>query len=87
MSVTWKAPGADLMSAYEPHIGARSEVTGRTAQSPRVKRSTVSHEFSETNACGIKLKLKDDNYFRLILENTNDLPPNMGHCLDSWKHK
>ena len=67
------------MTAHEPQIGTQSENTGKTAQSPCAKRSAISHKFSETHAYGNKIKLKNDNSFRLMFENANGLHPNMGY--------
>ena len=85
--VAWRSPSAELITDYEPQTGTRSEGTGNTAQSPCTKRSAVSFKFSEIHIYGNKLKLKDDNSFRLMFENTNGVPPNMDYYPTSWKHE
>ena len=64
----WRAPGADLMSAYEPQMGTRSEDIGKTAHSSCARNNSFSRKFSKINTYGNKLKLKNDNCFRLMFE-------------------
>ena len=66
-------------------MGNRSEDAGNTVQSPYANSSDVLCEFSETNTHGNKLTLKDNNSLRLMFENKNDVPLNMGYCLTSLK--
>ena len=75
------------MSAHKPQMGTRSEDIWNTAQSSRVKSSAVSQKFSEINTYGNKLKLKNDNSFRLMFENANSIPPIIGYFPTSWKYK
>ena len=65
----------------------QSEGLRNAAQSSCAKSSTISTKFSNTNACGNKPSLKQDASFRIILKNANELPPGMGCCSTSWKHK
>ena len=75
------------MSANKPQMRTRSEVKGNTAQSSCTKSSAVSKKFKDIKTYGNKLTMKKEDSFRLIFENVNGLPPDMGYCSSSWKYK
>ena len=75
------------MSANEPKMRTRSEVRRNTAQSSCAKSSAVSKKFKDVKTHGNKLTMKKEDSFRLIFENVNGLPPDVGYCLLSWKYK
>ena len=80
------------MSAYIPQIETRSEVLGITVQSSCTKKYAISNhfntfknknKFNNIETYGSKLTLKQDDSFRLLFENMNGLPPDMGYCPSS----
>ena len=75
------------MSTYEPQMRTRSEGRQNTAQSSCTKSRAVSNKLNNIETYGDKLTLKQDNSFRLLFENVNGLPPDMGYCASSWKYK
>ena len=75
------------MSAYNSQMGIRSEGQRNTAQSPCTYKSSAVSKFSSIETYGDKLSLKEENTFRLLFENVNGLPPDMGYCHSSWKYK
>lgn len=75
------------MSANEPQMRTRSEARRNTAQSSCAKSSAVSKKFKDIKAYGNKLTMKKEDNFRLIFENVDGLPPDMGYCSSSWKYK
>ena len=48
--------------------------------------SSAVLKFNNIKICGSKLSIKLDNTFRLLFENVNGLPPDVGYCNLSWKH-
>ena len=75
------------MSACNSQMGTRSEGQRNTAQSSCAKSSAVSKKFKDIKTHGNKLTMKKEDSFRLIFENVNGLPPDMGYCSSSWKYK
>ena len=75
------------MSACNSQMGTRSEGQRNTAQSPCAYKSSAVSKFSDIKTYGSKLSLKEDDTFRLLFENVNGLPPDMGYCHSSWKYK
>ena len=75
------------MSAYNSQMRTRSGRQRNSAQSScTYKRSAVS-KFNNIITYGSKLSHKQDDTFRLLFENVNGLPPDMGYCNTSWKYK
>ena len=75
------------MSANEPQMGTRYEVMRNTAQISCTKSSAVSKKIKDIKTHGSKLTMKKEDSFRLIFENVNGLPPDMGCCSSSWKYE
>ena len=75
------------MSTCMPQMRTRSEGLRNTTQSSCTKSSAVSTKFSNINAHGNNPSLKQETSFRIIFDNVNGLPPDMGCCLASWKYK
>ena len=59
----------------------------KTVQSSCIKSCAISNKFNNIKTYGSKLTLKQDNSFRLLFENVNGLPSNIGYCSSSWKYK
>ena len=68
-------------------MGTRSEGIRNTTQSSCIKSSVVLNKFSNIVTHSVKLTIKQDSIFRLLLENANGLPPGMGYCTMLWKYK
>ena len=75
------------MSANEPQMRTQSKIEQNTAQSSCAKSSTISKKSKDTKTYGNKLTMKKEDSFCLIVENVNWLPPDVGYCTSSWKHK
>ena len=74
------------MIACNSQMRTRSERLRNTAQSSCAHKSSAVSKFNNINTYGSKLSQKKDNIFRLMFENANGLPPDMGYCNSSWKH-
>ena len=83
------------MLAYIPQMETRSKVLGNIAQSSCTKRYANSNytnsfknknKFNNIETYGSKLTLKQDDSFRLLFENVNGLPPDMGYYPSSLKY-
>ena len=59
----------------------------KTAQISCAKSSVVLNKFSNIVTHGHKLTIKQDDTFRLLLENANELLLDIGYCAVLQKHK
>ena len=66
-----------------PQLRNRYEGLRNTAQSSCAKSRTVSKKFTNIKTYRDKLTLKQENSFRLLFENFNGLPPDMGYGASS----
>ena len=73
------------MIACNSQMRTRSERLRNTAQSSCAYKSSAVSKFNNIITHGNKLSQKKDNIFRLMFENVNGLPPDMGYCNSSWK--